>query len=426
MMAAERCTLFAGQWRWEQDESESRAPTSARVGGLGLRELPPYGEKPWSEPVILRKPVLCIYIHNNKAAILPSHTCGNPGEILKGVLHGTRFNIGDKIRYSCLSGYVLEGHAILTCIVSPGNGASWDFPAPFCRAEGACGGTLRGTSSSISSPHFPSEYENNADCTWTILAEPGDTIALVFTDFQLEEGYDFLEISGTEAPSICLDIYRTPLYDLPIDPKIYGELWKTGMFERMSLQTGEDEHSIEMHLPYTAKAMESHKDEFTIIPVLVGALSESKEQEFGKLFSKYPADPSNLFVVSSDFCHWGQRVLRKQKERKGSKTILWFDTVQSVYSAPLSNAPLAEGKKPSSHGSSPASTPVPARALRPPPTALAVLQRSLVLFFSGWETHLQVQHTFFTGSLNLHQAIQIHEPLNKRKRKNCLKCLRRV
>uniref|UniRef100_A0A8B9P952 Protein MEMO1 n=1 Tax=Apteryx owenii TaxID=8824 RepID=A0A8B9P952_APTOW len=104
-----------------------------------------------------------------------------------------------------------------------------------------------------------------------------------------------------------VDIYRTPLYDLRIDQKIYGELWKTGMFERMSLQTDEDEHSIEMHLPYTAKAMESHKDEFTIVPVLVGALSESKEQEFGKLFSKYLADPSNLFVVSSDFCHWGQR-----------------------------------------------------------------------------------------------------------------------
>lgn len=50
----------------------------------------------------------------------------------------------------------------------------------------------------------------------------------------------------------------------------------------------------------------SHKDEFTIIPVLVGALSETKEQEFGKLFSKYLADPSNLFVVSSDFCHWGK------------------------------------------------------------------------------------------------------------------------
>ncbi|XP_073075332.1 CUB and sushi domain-containing protein 1 isoform X4 [Manis javanica] len=142
--------------------------------------------------------------------VLPSHTCGNPGEILKGVLHGTRFNIGDKIRYSCLSGYILEGHAVLTCIVSPENGATWDFPAPFCRAEGACGGTLRGTSSTISSPRFPSEYENHADCTWTVIAEPGDTIALVFTDFQLEEGYDFLEISGTEAPSIWLTGMNLP------------------------------------------------------------------------------------------------------------------------------------------------------------------------------------------------------------------------
>ncbi|KAM4836887.1 CUB and sushi domain-containing protein 1 [Thomomys bottae] len=142
--------------------------------------------------------------------VLPSHTCGNPGEILKGVLHGSRFNIADKIRYSCLPGYVLEGHGVLTCSVSPGNGASWDFPVPFCRAEGACGGTLRGTGSPISSPHFPSEYDNNADCTWTVLAEPGDTIALVFTDFQLEEGYDFLEISGTEAPSIWLTGMNLP------------------------------------------------------------------------------------------------------------------------------------------------------------------------------------------------------------------------
>uniref|UniRef100_A0A8C5P5D3 Protein MEMO1 n=1 Tax=Jaculus jaculus TaxID=51337 RepID=A0A8C5P5D3_JACJA len=102
----------------------------------------------------------------------------------------------------------------------------------------------------------------------------------------------------SECALSSVDIYRTPLYDLCIDQKIYGEIWKTGMFKRMSLQTDEDEHT---------KAMESHKDVFTIIPVLVGALRESKEQEFRKLFSKYLPDPSNLFVVSSDFCHWGQR-----------------------------------------------------------------------------------------------------------------------
>lgn len=69
-------------------------------------------------------------------------------------------------------------------------------------AEGACGGTLRGTAGSITSPGYPAEYDNNLDCTWSILAEPSDTIALVFSDFLLEDKYDFLEISGTEAPSI--------------------------------------------------------------------------------------------------------------------------------------------------------------------------------------------------------------------------------
>uniref|UniRef100_A0AAQ4RPP2 CUB and Sushi multiple domains 1 n=1 Tax=Gasterosteus aculeatus aculeatus TaxID=481459 RepID=A0AAQ4RPP2_GASAC len=136
--------------------------------------------------------------------VLPSHTCGTPGLIPNGVIHGSRYNMGDKIRYSCESGFVLEGHSILTCIVSAGSGAQWDFPSPFCRAEGACGGTLRGTAGSITSPGYPAEYDNNLDCTWSVLSEPGDTIALVFNDFLLEDKYDFLEISGTEAPSIWL------------------------------------------------------------------------------------------------------------------------------------------------------------------------------------------------------------------------------
>lgn len=69
-------------------------------------------------------------------------------------------------------------------------------------AEDACGGTVRGTNGIISSPGFPNEYHNNADCTWTVVTEPGDTISLVFTDFQMEEKYDFLEVEGSEPPKI--------------------------------------------------------------------------------------------------------------------------------------------------------------------------------------------------------------------------------
>uniref|UniRef100_A0A8B9LZ55 CUB and Sushi multiple domains 2 n=1 Tax=Astyanax mexicanus TaxID=7994 RepID=A0A8B9LZ55_ASTMX len=132
---------------------------------------------------------------------LPSYTCGNPGQLLNGLQQGSTFNIGDKIRYSCSQGYVLEGHTVLSCLATSSGTAAWDFPLPYCRADDGCGGTLRGQSGIITSPNYPQEYNNNADCTWTVLAEPGDTIALVFTDFQLEEDYDVLEVSGTDGSS---------------------------------------------------------------------------------------------------------------------------------------------------------------------------------------------------------------------------------
>jgi hypothetical protein len=101
------------------------------------------------------------------------------------------------------------------------------------------------------------------------------------------------------------DTYRTPLYNLTIDRSMYQQLYDTRMFEEMTMHTDEAEHSIEMHLPYIAKVMEGHS--FTIVPILVGSLKPEKEAAYGSLLSKYLAQPENLFVVSSDFCHWGDR-----------------------------------------------------------------------------------------------------------------------
>ncbi|CAB1450920.1 unnamed protein product [Pleuronectes platessa] len=219
--------------------------------------------------------------------------------LFNGHQQGSTFNIGDKIRYSCSPGYVLEGHTTLSCLATSAGTAAWDFPLPYCReyqctsssfllsafhflslplqqspvtplaislslsivqppsalsprpipachlspppvsspfccgfphiqvhtsqvparpytplaslrgaavvtADDGCGGTLRGQSGVITTPNYPTVYNNNADCTWTVLAEPGDTIALVFSDFQLEDDYDLLEVSGTDGSSQCL------------------------------------------------------------------------------------------------------------------------------------------------------------------------------------------------------------------------------
>lgn len=77
-------------------------------------------------------------ITNNKCfslTELQSSSCGNPGVPPKGILYGTRFDVGDKIRYSCVTGYILDGHPQLTCIANSVNTASWDFPVPICRGK---------------------------------------------------------------------------------------------------------------------------------------------------------------------------------------------------------------------------------------------------------------------------------------------------
>jgi hypothetical protein len=84
------------------------------------------------------------------------------------------------------------------------------------------------------------------------------------------------------------------------------ELEKTGTFDSMSGSTDEDEHSIEMHLPYVRKIFEGM--DIKIVPVLVGSLETAHEAQFGKLLAPYLSREDTFTVVSSDFCHWYVRL----------------------------------------------------------------------------------------------------------------------
>uniref|UniRef100_A0A4W4E2X2 CUB and Sushi multiple domains 3a n=1 Tax=Electrophorus electricus TaxID=8005 RepID=A0A4W4E2X2_ELEEL len=142
---------------------------------------------------------------------LRSSSCGNPGVPAKGILNGTSFNVGDRIRYHCVPGYSLDGHAQLTCVTSTSSVAVWDFPIPICRAEDTCGGTFRSSSGVISSPDFQNDYKSSGECTWTIVADPGDTISLVFTDFQMDSRFEYLEVEGSDPPSVWLSGANIPV-----------------------------------------------------------------------------------------------------------------------------------------------------------------------------------------------------------------------
>jgi AmmeMemoRadiSam system protein B len=66
----------------------------------------------------------------------------------------------------------------------------------------------------------------------------------------------------------------------------------------------EDEHSLELHLPFIYKALGNKP--FKLVPIMVGNTNPKLEQYFGSYLAKYFDDPNTVFIISSDFCHWGK------------------------------------------------------------------------------------------------------------------------
>lgn len=113
----------------------------------------------------------------------------------------------------------------------------------------------------------------------------------------------YLSCCALPAPS-C-EAYDTPLGQISLDAAVLDELRQTGAFAEFSLAQDEEEHSVEMQLPFTKHIMEDRP--FTLVPVVVGSLDHAAEARYGKIFAKYFDCPDTLFIISSDFCHWGRR-----------------------------------------------------------------------------------------------------------------------
>ncbi|KAJ5174949.1 UPF0103/Mediator of ErbB2-driven cell motility (Memo-related) [Penicillium canariense] len=131
--------------------------------------------------------------------------------------------------------------------------------------------------------------------------------------------YPLSTLALPQVTSYCTPLSNEPL---PLDTDLISQLLtaeatKTNgskiRFTTMSQSVDEDEHSIEMHLPYIHRLLQLQFPNTPaaqyppLVPIMVGSTSAATEQAFGALLAPYLADPSNAFVISSDFCHWGLR-----------------------------------------------------------------------------------------------------------------------
>ncbi|KAF0983326.1 hypothetical protein FDP41_010391 [Naegleria fowleri] len=106
------------------------------------------------------------------------------------------------------------------------------------------------------------------------------------------------------------DQCNTPLGALKVNQKIQNELLKqypNTFIQFKDKKNEEDEHSLELQFPFISYLFKGRLNQIQIVPIMVGSLSKETLQQIGKALSSYFDDDSSLFVISSDFCHWGKR-----------------------------------------------------------------------------------------------------------------------
>ena len=105
------------------------------------------------------------------------------------------------------------------------------------------------------------------------------------------------------ATTSCTE-WATPLGNLSIDQDAIKDLTGSPLYRVIDKRHEENEHSLEMHLPYIKKTFPK---DVKLLPLMVGELPSEAYEKYGQSLLKYFQDPETVFIVSTDFCHWGSR-----------------------------------------------------------------------------------------------------------------------
>ena len=101
------------------------------------------------------------------------------------------------------------------------------------------------------------------------------------------------------------DYFETPLGKVKINREIGDKLQKDNLFIK-NPSAFDQEHSIEIHLPFLQRIFGARlNSDVQVLPILVGELDDSDAQRAAATIAASVADSRPLFIVSTDFTHYG-------------------------------------------------------------------------------------------------------------------------
>ncbi len=161
-------------------------------------------------------------------------------------------------------------------------------------ADAASAPTLAGKPFALVVPHAGWRFSGAAAAAAFRALKPGDFDRVVLV--APSHTASFPGFATTDAVS-----YRTPLGDVPVAAAEAAAL-RDGTRVRTAAGAEDREHAVEIELPFLQRRLGT----FRLLPILAGACSPEDEKALAARLAGL-ADGRTLFVVSTDFTHYGPR-----------------------------------------------------------------------------------------------------------------------
>lgn len=101
------------------------------------------------------------------------------------------------------------------------------------------------------------------------------------------------------------EYFDSPFGEIKVDKSLNDKLLKNKHFNTANQRVDIQEHSIEMEIPFLKYIFDQKNRKFEIIPMIVGYTNLNDNFEIANALKHFYQDEKVLFVISSDFCHWG-------------------------------------------------------------------------------------------------------------------------
>lgn len=138
--------------------------------------------------------------------------------------------------------------------------------------------------------------------------------------------------SGFEESAVLLEDFETPFGKITVDQDFAKRLIAEGAIKE-NKEAHEQEHSIEVQLPFLQFVKENQIKNIKIVPIVVGA--EADHEKLGKAIAKVikQTEKKVILICSSDFTHYGvsygylpfKENIKENLRKLDQKAISWIE-----------------------------------------------------------------------------------------------------